>query len=284
MTNIPKNHHYVAQMHAGRFTDADGMLWAYTKKTGKLFRGPPKAVFAETHLYTIEGPDGKKDTSFEAALSVLEGKANTVIGKLVDGARAGGPIALTADERETWDRYLYVQWKRVPDVHHKYATSQEQEDRLDQIFDHFRAQGGDAAAQVAALDNPVERKRILQGGKVKALERDPGSVRAALATRGVVVLRITAPNQSFAIGSLPIVRTRGDLLAADAEVWLPVASDVAVGIGGSPGGVSSVSIDDTAAIHTMNRVTAGQSTTFAAGSKVLVETLRDEILSHFSSV
>ena len=47
MINIPKSHHYVAQMHADGFTDADGMLWAFTKKTGKLFRATPKAVFTE---------------------------------------------------------------------------------------------------------------------------------------------------------------------------------------------------------------------------------------------
>jgi hypothetical protein len=134
MTNIPKNHHFVAQMHAGRFSDADGMLWAYTKKTGKLFRGPPKAVFAETHLYTIEGPDGEKDTSFETELSKLEGAASPIIEKFVAAARAGTTMELTEAERETWDRYLYVQWKRVPDVHAKIATSQEQEDRLDEIF------------------------------------------------------------------------------------------------------------------------------------------------------
>jgi hypothetical protein len=282
VTNTPKNHHFVAQMHASRFTDADGMLWAYIKKTGKLFRGPPKSVFAETHLYTIEGPDGKKDTSFESALSKLESAANPVIGKLVDAARAGGEIGLTAAERETWDHYVYIQWKRVPDVHAKIATSKEQEDRLDEIFSQARAQGGDIAAQAEALDNPVERKRILQGGKVKALELDPGTVRAALASRGVVVLRITAPGQSFAIGSLPIVRKEGHPLDADAEVWLPVASDVAVGIGGPPGAVTFVSIDDPVAIHAMNRVTAGQSSTFAAASKALVETLRDEVLVHFA--
>jgi hypothetical protein len=111
----------------------------------------------------------------------------------------------------------------------------------------------------------------LQGGKVKALERDPGTVRAALATRGVVVVRITAPGQSLAIGSLPIVRKQGTLLDSDAEVW-------------PPGVVTMGTLDDHVAIQGMNRVTAGQSTTFAAASKALVETLRDEVTAHFASV
>ena len=34
--DIPKNHHFVAQMHAERFTDPSGKLWAFNKTSKNL--------------------------------------------------------------------------------------------------------------------------------------------------------------------------------------------------------------------------------------------------------
>lgn len=93
--NIPKNHHFVAQMHMARFADAKGKLWAFNKSGGKLFYTATPAVFVETHLYTVESVDGVKDTSLETAFSKLEGDANGIIEKIVSATRVCDPIPLT---------------------------------------------------------------------------------------------------------------------------------------------------------------------------------------------
>ncbi|NPC48269.1 DUF4238 domain-containing protein [Corallococcus sp. AB032C] len=270
---IPKNHHFVAQMHAERFTDDKGKLWAFNKKSGSLFHVPPKAVFAETHLYTVEAADGVKDTSLESDFSKLESEANGILKELVAGARIGHAPQLTAQQRSGWDVYFYFQWKRVPDVHAKVGSLTQSDVLLDEIFAKMRALGPKAEAAVDKLDTPEERKRLAQGGKVHGIRHTPGDVLGILASRGLALLHITAPGESFALGSLPIVRKQGSLLEADSEAWLPVASDVAVGLGFKPNTITIIDLADPEAIWRMNRVTASQSTTFAAGSKALMEKL-----------
>jgi hypothetical protein len=271
--NIPKSHHFVAQMHSERFADQEEKLWAFNKGSANLFHAPPKAVFTETHLYTIESPDGVKDTSLEVDFSRLEGEANLIIEKLVIAARSGEPPELTEGDRVTWDTYFYLQWKRVPDVHNKVASLAEANTWLSDFFAQVRNRGPEAAARANALDTPAERKRLIQEAKVHSIRKTPGRVLEALGSRGLAVLHVTAPGESFAIGSLPIVRMQGDLRRADSETWLPVASDVAVGPGFAPGTVTFIPLTDAAQIWRMNMVTAKQSMTFAAASKELVERL-----------
>lgn len=271
--NIPKNHHFVAQMHAERFTDETGKLWAFNTKGGVIFHAPPKAVFAETHLYTIEAFDGSKDTSLEKDFSNLEGDANLIIEKLVGAARSNRVPTLTPEERLTWDMYFYLQWKRVPDVHAKLNSFAEADAFLDRIFAEMRARGSAVAADVDKLDTPEERKRLIQGGKVYAIRATSGDVLAVLRSRGLALLRIVTPSESFAIGSLPIVRKQGDFRAIHSEAWLPIASDIAVGPAFADSVVKIIELDDVEEIWRINKVTAAQSTTFAAQSKDLMEKL-----------
>ena len=271
--NVPKNHHFIAQMHAGRFTDEKGKLWAFNKNRGSVFHAYPKAVFAETHLYTIEGADGAKDISLESEFSRLEGEVNLIIDKLVAAARTGQLPALTPDERRTWDIYFYLQWKRVPDVHAKVGSLEDADAHLDKIFSAMRARSPEAAAEVDRFDTPDERKRLIQGGRVHAIRQVPGDVLDVLDSRGLALLRITAPGEYFAIGSLPIIRKPGDLRDDNSEAWLPIASDVAVGPAFAPGSETIIDLADREKIWRMNKITADQSSTFAAASKDLIEKL-----------
>jgi len=270
--HIPKNHHFVAQMHAKRFTDDEGKLWVFNKKRGSLFHAQPKTVFAETHLYTIEAADGVKDTSLESDFSNLESDANSIIKELVAGARSGHALQLTVQQRETWDAYFYLQWKRVPDVHAKVGSLTQPEALLDEIFAKVRALGPKAAAEVDKLNTSEGRKRLIQGGKVQAIRYSPGEVPAILASRGLALLHITTPGESFAIGSLPIVQL-GNLRETDSEAWLPIAPDVAVGLGFKPNTMPIIDLADPKEVWRMNMCTAVQSTTFAARSKALMEKL-----------
>jgi hypothetical protein len=270
--NTPKNHHFVAQMHLQRFVDSDGMLWAYSKKSAKIFRATPKVIFAETHLYTSESSDGIKDTSLEAEFSELEGRASYVIDTLLAAAQAGSKLNLTTADRATWDSYFYLQWKRVPDMHRKVAPLAN-EAYLDQKFEEFRARGPEVAAEVDKLDTPKERKRLRQSGKVRAMRTTSGGVLNALASRGLTIYRIGPSDQGFAIGSLPILRGNGDLRDSHTPALLPISPQVAVGPGAAPSGVDFVELVNAEEIWQFNQLMARQSTTFAAREKGLIEKL-----------
>ena len=273
-TNIPKYHHFVPQMLLRRFTDGFGKFWVYIRVANKIVPGTPESQFGQTHFHTIESASGEKDVSAETRLSVLEGQANLIIEKIVVAARAGKTPGLTADEKETWDAYFHSQWKRVPDVHAKVATLRDREAAMDAVLATVRAKHPDRLDEIAALDTPEERARLLQGGKVKAIEQPGGKVVEILASRGLVIARITSPGESFAIGSLPMIRLNGDLRDPQSEVWIPVASDIAVGPGLAKGKETLIDLSDPKLIWDFNAVTAAQSSIFAAASKQVVEALK----------
>jgi hypothetical protein len=271
--SIPKLHHFVSQMHTDRFTDGRGRLHVFNKSSGKTYPGTPKSVFGETHLYTVEDAKGSKDTSFEIKLSALESRTNVIIEKIVAAARSGAVPGLAVEEKADWNLFFYMQWKRVPDVHRKVATLREGEDQLDKIFSMIRARFPERAAEIDDLNTPDERKRLLQGGIVKAIDSLGKDVLTLLDSRGLAIIRIIAPGESFVIGSLPIVRMGGDLRSRSAGAWLPIASDVAVGMGGLKGQEHLMFVDDPQTILAFNRVIADQSSSFAAASKSLIESL-----------
>lgn len=269
--SIPKSHHFIPQMHSRRFTDPKGGFWLHNKRAGKTYYSNPKQAFCETHLYTKESAQGAKDTSLETQFSGIEGTANTIIGRIVDAVRAEKAPALSPEELSDWATYFYMLWKRTPDALARVATLQQADSRLTELLEQLAARGPEAVAEVAKLDTPEERRRLIQGGKVGAIEQVPGDVLAVFASRGARILHITDPALQLVIGSLPVVRKQGSLHAADAEIWLPVAPDVAVG--GSPGCIEVNQVDDPASVMAINRVMARQSTSFASPSKALVEEL-----------
>lgn len=260
-------------MHTRQFADAKGNFWLHNKRAGKTYASNPKQAFCETHLYTKEDSGGVKDTDLETWFSRLEGSANIIIQKILDAVRKGKTPVFSKIEVETWAKYFYMLWKRTPDALAKVATLNQANDRLTELFAEMAARGPEAAAEVAKLDTPEERKRLIQGSKVGAIEKVPGHVLAVFASRGIRILHITATGLQFAIGSLPVVRKAGSLEEETAEVWLPIAPDVAVGIGGAPGTIEIVQVNDTDAIQAFNRVTAAQSTSFASASKALIDEL-----------
>ena len=276
--SIPKSHHFVPQMHARRFTDASGRFWLHNKKAGKSYSSSPKQAFCETHLYTKEDAAGAKDTSLETWFSGLEGNANTLIEKIVAAIRAGETPSISDQERETWDRYFYMLWKRTPDALAKVPTLQQADAHLTKLFADFAALGPELAAEVAKLDTPEQRSRLVQGSKVGAIERVPGDVLEAFSDKGVMILRITDPDLHFVIGSLPVARMAGNLKDQETEVWLPIASDIAMGYAGATGPIKVIELASADEVAKLNGVIAGQSSSFASASKSTIDGLVSALL------
>jgi hypothetical protein len=99
----------------------------------------------------------------------------------------------------------------------------------------------------------------------------------AMQTRGVAVLSITAPTKSLVIGSRPVVQMafRDGLSLVDeaTEMWLPISSKVAVGVGPRSEPETIYYLNNNAAIRHLNLSIARQSTEFASCSAKLTESI-----------
>ena len=136
--DTPKYQHFVSQMHTTRFTDEVGRLHVFNKVSKKFLHVPPRAVFAKTHLYTIEDAVGHKDTTLETKFSALEDRASAILDKIERAVRRGLHPELSAREKADFDLFFYKQWKRVPDFHREVATAAEEEEQLDRILANLR--------------------------------------------------------------------------------------------------------------------------------------------------
>lgn len=272
LSQVPKLHHFLPQMLLRRFTDGKGKLAFYTKVAPQagVIIGKPKSLFAENHLYTTEGPDGSRDVELEKSFAKLEGEAEVVLGKIISAARQGQMPGLSVEQKQVFDRFFYMQWKRVPDIHAKSPTLQNADKDIDAIIADLLVRHPDRAAELEALRSPEEKARLAQGAKVKAIATDVGQVRAVLERRGLAVAH--ASESALVIGSTPVVRKRGDLRASEGEAWLPIASDVAIGPGLGKGTETVIDLSSDQ-VSDFNRVVARQSTSFAAASHRLVEEL-----------
>lgn len=279
--SIPKRHHIVSQMQLNRFTDEAGKLHSFNKKAGRLLYGPPKNVFVERHLYSIENEDGTKDTRLEQAFAELEGSANLIIEKIISAVSGGRAPWLSAKEKFAWDLFFYMQWKRAPDMHQKFADEVEAEGNLDEIFASLRQKFPDQTDEIDRLDTPDERRRLMHGSKVMAIASVSEDVMTLLWNRGLAVMKTYAPGEKFIIGSLPIVRFGGELGSDATEAWLPIAPDILVGIGASGSGATLFSNFGQKVVQSFNRVMASQSTIFAGPSKAVIEDLAGS-LTNFS--
>jgi len=124
---------------------------------------------------------------------------------------------------------------------------------------------------------PQVRDRILRNARVIALTDRGTNVRRALASRGLGVVHIEARHKSFIIGSSPVVKLtlpgRSDIRDPTVEMWLPIASDVMVGLGREAGTETLASTTDASQIRHINEAIASQSTMIAGASKALVRSL-----------
>src|SRR5947208_9370887 len=117
--NEPKRHHSVPEMLQKRFADERGMLWFFDKCRPELGVRETSAssLFVRNRQYTLMKDDGTRDWSLETRYSELEGEMNILISKIVPNVGASIYPNLSPDERTLLNRYVYEQWRRVPEIY-----------------------------------------------------------------------------------------------------------------------------------------------------------------------
>lgn len=274
----PRGHHYVPATLLRRFTDEDGWLHAFRPgdANAKVFRNRPEELFRQRDLYAIKPAEGPADHGMETALSRFEGESDQVMARIVEAARTGVLPNLSADEQATWLRFLFLQWKRVPDLHLTVTTPEESEALLDEVFAEARERFPHHAAELDRLSQPAERARTLKNARVDGLRGMSIEVFDAMRSRGLGIVRITRPDKRFIVGGRPVVKLthpgKTDLRHPECELWLPIASDVMVGLGRGRSTETLVDCSPEDIRHT-NLAIVQQSTMFASGSAPLTQSL-----------
>ncbi|MFL5295273.1 MAG: DUF4238 domain-containing protein, partial [Phenylobacterium sp.] len=225
-------------------------------------------------LYAVKRTEGPADHAMETALSKFEGESDQVMARIVEAARVGTLPRLSAEEEATWLRFLFLQWKRVPDLH--LTTPDEADAILDQILAEARERFPNQGGELDRLSQPAERLRTIKNARVDGLRGMSMDVFDALRSRGLGIVRISRPDKRFIVGSRPVVKLthpgKTDLRHPECELWLPIASDVMVGLGRGHGTETLVDCSS-ASIRHINLAIAQQSTMFASGSAALTESL-----------
>ena len=277
---VPRRHHYIPQMVQRRFAGPDGQLWSFDKCHPErgVERRPIKRLFQMPHLYTVRRQDGTRDTSTETRLSVIESRAAPVIARVVTDARAGRATAFSrADHLALVDLFV-AQLRRSPDFHRAVLTRQAMADFIADRWAQWESLHGPVSEEERALLTDPKfmlegRREVIAQNAADRLEK----VTPAMFGRGFTVVRLGAPQRSFILGSSPFARFRApgsgrqDLGEPEAELWLPVAHDVALVSYGAVGSSRFLELRGDRGIRQVNAAIVHASTVFASASRELVE-------------
>lgn len=277
--SVPKRHHFVPQMILNGFTDPDGWLhWCrHREQPATIRRARPAELFHKNHLYSTLSESGIKDPAMEHALSVLESEAVGVVQSILGQARKDELPVLSPEQKRIWYLFFLMQWRRTPENQRANTSDAEAQRMIEEILDRLRTAAPHRLAEIERLATPEAKARTVRNVRVQTLVQFSAEVMDVLERRGIGVLRITRPDKSFVIGSRPVVKLtmpgRTDLNDPAVEMWIPIASDMAVGVGQGNGAVSLHYLADERPIRQLNLAIASQSTTIAAGSPALVRSL-----------
>jgi hypothetical protein len=104
-----------------RFTDDAGYLYFVDRPNLQAGVQPakPENLLLEKHLYSKFLRDGARDATLERRYSKLEGIVNPLIDDITRCVLDGVIPKLSDTAKDAWDRFLYEQWRRVPDMHNR---------------------------------------------------------------------------------------------------------------------------------------------------------------------
>lgn len=118
---------------------------------------------------------------------------------------------------------------------------------------------------------------IKKSAMVRAIAHHGPEVQARLNSIGLGILMIKKPKKSFVIGSMPLVRLginpRSYLERGDVEIWLPVATDIAISPISVGRDISIFSIPNDQWLRDFNESIFDQSMLVGSISRELLESL-----------
>ena len=259
-----KRQHFVPEMLLKNFSfrkNGRKRLHSFDKNSsGKGIREiSPRSFCFEENIYTRYGEDGTRDVSAEKDYGNLEARTGEIIKKIMEAARTNKYPQLSCDERRTLGHFIICQGFRIPD-------------RSDPITDRDFI--------ILAVENPEilkkPREEIDKLRKEKRLEfltryiEAPEEILSSFKDKGPVIRIAREGEEVFVIESNPVLLMEPDNNLP--EVWLPIASNVAVtpcSTRGNDGFIESGDLD----IHSFNKDVFRQSKMIAGNSEKLIRSI-----------
>lgn len=277
--SIPKRHHYVPRFLLKNFTDAAGWLhWAEVGPVSPVLRrARPNELFHKRHLYSTLNASGEKDVAIERDLAKLEDATAPLVEQMIVAARADRLPDLSDADHRLWNSFLATQWRRTPETRAAVASEAVVTAMLDDIIVDTKRLFPHRIKEIETLMTPEARKRAAVNAWATTLPQPGGDLEAVLKARGILILRITPPNKAFVMGSRPVVKiTPGghkNLRDPVSELWLPVASDVVVGLGQGTQRARLMYLEKPEPIRQLNLAISSQSGVVAGRSASLVRSV-----------
>jgi hypothetical protein len=174
-TKGPKSHHYVPKMLLKRFANESGTLFYFDKSEPEkgIRERSPKNLFEETHLYSLISEDGSKDPRIEMDFGKkIEDPANHVLDRMLASVVLGKVPNLSEQDREIWDQFFYLQWKRTPEHLSKTVSHQWPQAILNGFLNEYEAMGLPLTNEDRIkFQNQTHRNRIINNAKIEAVAK-----------------------------------------------------------------------------------------------------------------
>ncbi|MCJ2120084.1 DUF4238 domain-containing protein [Methylobacterium sp. J-001] len=276
-----KKHHYIPRSFQERFSGPDLNLWFYDKRERAfgVRRKPIARLFRGWELYTVVGLDGARDRTTETRLSVIEGRASPILDRVITEAREGRASLFSEAERLALSTFFIAQFRRSPDLHNTVAGRRRVDDAVAEVIAEWEAAGHIApSSQRSAVENERLGRKIRGNLLAENAAAPMETASPVMMQRGFTTGVIRLPQRSFVLGSTQFARLlspqrRQDLGDPGSELWLPIASDVALCSHGLPGRGRLLEIDRDQDVRKVNGAIVSASTVFASPNRELVEAL-----------
>ena len=215
---------------------------------------PPKNCFLETHLYASAD---RTDWVVEEMLSFVEGLVKPIIDKISHAIKDGSNPDVSEEDRRALCAFVHIQSHRVP------SFRQELLGNLDELLreygeEHPDSEFANEEAMAAAIHNvwAWNVPRLL-----------PNSL--PVTSEGIALAVVRGAKPAFIIGDNPVIRTH------TSEVWLPLASNIAIGILQPP--KREILLLEGSEIRALNQAIYEQSDMLAGSSYELVASLSSRL-------
>lgn len=220
---------------------------------------------------------GEKDTSAEKLLATLEGEAAHVVRAIIEQARSSQRFYLSESQKRIWYLFFLMQWRRTPENQKQCISDNDVAVMLDDLLEELRIIAPHRRDEIDICAREGARDRIIRNVRVQSLFGLSDELMNVLKGRGIAIIRIVRPRKQFLIGSRPVVKftnaKTSDLNDPSVEMWLPISSDMAVGVGQGHNEVRVFNTWDSATIRSLNLAIAKQSVTIASGSEELINSI-----------
>jgi hypothetical protein len=107
MSQRPVRHHVLPQFYLRAWADAQGLVAMRDRSDRPEVRTGTTALAIEKDFYSVEGPDGEKDSSVEEALAKIDAE-----GAAIHNALRSLEFPLAPEQKDAFATWLGLQWVR----------------------------------------------------------------------------------------------------------------------------------------------------------------------------